>query len=93
MAHGLAVIVSDASPGPLELVEDAVSGLVVPTEDATALAAAIARLAESSEECQRLGSAARARVAAMTPDKVLAAWDSALGAESLGLVSVQSPAR
>lgn len=93
MAHGLAVIVSDASPGPLELVENNVNGLVVPAEDSAALAAAINRLAESPDERRRLGTAARARVAAMTPDRVLAAWDTALGVESLGLAPIQSPAR
>ena len=33
MAAGLAVVVTDASPGPLEVVEDGVSGLVVPSDD------------------------------------------------------------
>ena len=34
MAQGLAVVVTDASPGPLEEIEQGVNGFVVPSEDA-----------------------------------------------------------
>ncbi|GIS13426.1 MAG: hypothetical protein CM15mP116_00090 [Synechococcus sp.] len=45
MAVGLAVVVTDASPGPLEVVEAGVSGLVVPSDEPAALADALDRLA------------------------------------------------
>ena len=59
MAAGLAVVVTDASPGPLEVVEDGVSGLVVPSDDPYALAEALDRLAVDPELRERLGAAAR----------------------------------
>ena len=42
MSCGLAVVVSDGAPGPLELVEDGVTGLIVPVNDPAKLAAALA---------------------------------------------------
>jgi ATP-binding cassette subfamily B protein len=50
MSCGLPVIVSDGAPGPLELVEDGVTGLVVPVNDAAVLAAAIRRLLSGAGE-------------------------------------------
>jgi len=41
MAHRVPVIVSDASPGPLEYIKNEENGLVVPVEDAEALAKAL----------------------------------------------------
>ena len=79
MAHGLAVVVSNASPGPLELVTDGVSGLVVPAEDAGALARAITRLIEAPELRTTLGSAARARIETMTPASAIARWNATVG--------------
>ena len=49
MAAGLAVVVTDASPGPLEVVEEGVSGLVVPSDDPYALAEALDRLVVDPE--------------------------------------------
>jgi glycosyltransferase involved in cell wall biosynthesis len=79
MSRGLPVIVTNASPGPLELVEDGVSGLVVPVDDAAALAAAIRRLAHDAHLCRRLGEAARARVAEHELPRALEAWEAAIG--------------
>lgn len=60
-ACGLPVVVSDAGGLP-EVVADGETGLVVPREDAAALARALARLVESPEERQRLGAAGRRHV-------------------------------
>jgi GalNAc-alpha-(1->4)-GalNAc-alpha-(1->3)-diNAcBac-PP-undecaprenol alpha-1,4-N-acetyl-D-galactosaminyltransferase len=79
MSCGLPVIVSDGAPGPLELVEDGVTGLVVPVNDATALAAALRRLASDDELRSRLGEAARARVSEYELPRALAAWESVVG--------------
>ena len=65
MAAGLAVIVTDASPGPLEVVEPGMSGLVVPSDDPIALAAAMTSLASDSDRCKRMGDAARARIGSL----------------------------
>ena len=59
MAVGLAVVVTDASPGPLEVVEAGVTGLVVPSDDPAALADALDRLAAQPQLRERLGAAAR----------------------------------
>ena len=60
MSSGLPVIATDI-PGSRDLVESGRSGLLVPPEDAQALAAALERL-ESADERRRLGAAARERV-------------------------------
>ena len=59
MAVGLAVVVTDASPGPLEVVEAGVTGLVVPSDEPAALADALNRLAAQPQLRERLGAAAR----------------------------------
>jgi glycosyltransferase involved in cell wall biosynthesis len=55
-------IVSSFSGAIPELIEDGVSGLLVPPNDEKALAAAIARLLDDPELGRRLGAAARRRV-------------------------------
>jgi GalNAc-alpha-(1->4)-GalNAc-alpha-(1->3)-diNAcBac-PP-undecaprenol alpha-1,4-N-acetyl-D-galactosaminyltransferase len=79
MSCGLPVIVSDGAPGPLELVEDGVTGLVVPVNNAGALASALSRLASDGELRSRLGEAARARVSEYDLPRALAAWESIVG--------------
>jgi glycosyltransferase involved in cell wall biosynthesis len=81
MGSGLPVVVSDGAPGPLELVEDGVTGLIVPVEDAAALASALARLARDAALRRRLGEAARARVFFSEHElpRSLAAWETAIG--------------
>lgn len=61
MAMGRPVVAS-RSGGIPELIEDGVSGLLVPPGDAPALAAAIQRLADDRALRERLGAAARQRV-------------------------------
>ena len=82
MSCGLPAIVTDASGGALEFVEHEVTGLVVPTEDPPALAAAMDRLAGSRDLRRRLGSAAKARIADDGFARALMTWDSILGFES-----------
>lgn len=62
-ACGLPVVVSDAGGLP-EVVADGRTGLVVPREDAPALARALARLVASPDERRRLGDAGRQHVLA-----------------------------
>ena len=69
MGSGLAVIVSNASPGPLEVVQHGESGWVVPTEQVDSLADAMQRLAEDPALRFRLGSSAAELMAAHS-------WDS-----------------
>ena len=79
MSCGLAVVVTDASPGPLELVEDGVTGLVVPVDDAAALASALLRLIRDPDLRHRLGGQARTRVAEFQPAQAIAVWNSIVG--------------
>jgi len=79
MSCGLPVVVSDASPGPLEYVEHEVSGLVVPVNNSKALADAILRIISDSELRRRLGAAARERVAECDPGKGLSIWEKVVG--------------
>jgi len=79
MAHGLPAIVTDASPGPLDLIRDGVNGLVVPVEDAAALARAIERLARDPELRARLGRAAREAAGRFDLESVLQKWQRLAG--------------
>jgi glycosyltransferase involved in cell wall biosynthesis len=78
MGHGLVPIVTDASPGPRELVENGVSGLVVPSEDAEALASAVRQLISDEALRLRLSATARKRIAPYALDNVLAEWEAVL---------------
>ena len=78
MACGLPCIVSNSSPGPLEVIKDGVSGIVVPVEDAAALASALDLLAGDRLLAANLGEAARNRLAEFAPNAALQAWDQVL---------------
>ena len=69
MAHGLAVIASNAG-GPAEIVVDGQSGLLTTPGDIGALSGAMKRLADDPRLRQTLGASARTAVAALTPDAI-----------------------
>jgi glycosyltransferase involved in cell wall biosynthesis len=62
MAMGLPVVGTRAA-GLAEAISDGVDGALVPPDDAEALAAEVGRLVASPAEVDRLGAAARARIA------------------------------
>jgi glycosyltransferase involved in cell wall biosynthesis len=62
MAYGVPPIVTDSGGSP-ELVVDGVSGIVVPVNDSVAIADAVNRLYRDREYRDRLGKAARERIA------------------------------
>lgn len=76
MSAAVAVIVSDASSGPLEIVRHDENGVVVPVEDAEALAAAIVELAGDPDRRRRLGAAAARAVEAHRLPNVIGAWET-----------------
>lgn len=76
MAAGLAVVVTDASPGPLEVVESEINGLVVPSDDPEALSAALDRLAADPLLRERLGASARQTLQQSDWPVVGPIWDS-----------------
>ena len=79
MSCGLPVVVSDGAPGPLELIEDGVTGLVVPVNDPTRLAEAFRLLGSDEALRRRLGTAARERVTEYAIPRALATWESIVG--------------
>ena len=74
MALGLPSIVSDASPGPLELVGSEEAGLIVPVEDVSATAGAMIKLARDDDLCRRLGEAAIKRTSIHQLDRAMDIW-------------------
>jgi len=83
LAFGLPVVVSDI-PGNVEALGDPPAGLVYPLRDRRALAAALKRLAGSSELRRDLGAQAVARVELVydweaIADQTLAVYERALG--------------
>lgn len=76
MACGAAVVSSDAG-GPGEIIEDGVSGLLCPAEDAASLADAIDRALGDAGLRERLGAGARERVRALCdPGSVVSSFES-----------------
>jgi len=78
MAHRMACIVSDASPGPLRLVRNEVTGLVVPVERVDALANAMSTLALNADRRKALADAAFIRVEEFGLDRVVETWNRIL---------------
>jgi glycosyltransferase involved in cell wall biosynthesis len=78
MAARLACVVTDASPGPLRLIEHGATGLVVKTDDANDLTSAFQRLAHDSALCDRLAQAAQERISSFRIENVAAEWERLL---------------
>jgi GalNAc-alpha-(1->4)-GalNAc-alpha-(1->3)-diNAcBac-PP-undecaprenol alpha-1,4-N-acetyl-D-galactosaminyltransferase len=75
MSYGLPVIVTNASPGPLDLVKDGETGLVVAVDDPLALANALELLGNNGALRKRLGDAGRKRVSEYDLSKVMSLWE------------------
>ncbi len=85
MAMGRAVITS-ATEGNTEILEDGVNCVLVPPRDVDALRAAIERLWSDPQRCARLGAEARARVVAEHSQEQ---WLTAIRAGAEELVSAR----
>lgn len=72
MLAGTAVVTTDTA-GAREVVEDGVTGEIVPVGDAAAFAAAIVRVAGDPDLCRRMGDAARARADAVVSQAAVVA--------------------
>lgn len=75
---GLPIVTTDV-PGGRDVVEDGVSGFVVPVDDADALRERVASLLTDRARREAMGAAARARAAAFTLDATVDRWRSILG--------------
>jgi glycosyltransferase involved in cell wall biosynthesis len=80
MACGLPAIVSDASPGPIELIGDNGAGLIVPVEDIAATADAILRLAQHEKLRATLSAAAKERTRQHHLEHAMVVWRELLSA-------------
>jgi len=78
MAAGLPSVVSDASPGPLEMVTNGKHGLVVPRDDWRALSAALEQLMLDMTMRERQGAAAREKLCSLDWSVVEPLWRSVL---------------
>ena len=85
MAAGLPSVVSDASPGPLEMVHDGIHGCVVPCEDWRAFSEALERLMLDEGLRERLGAAARQKLRSLDWEMVEPHWRSVLALPPQGL--------
>jgi GalNAc-alpha-(1->4)-GalNAc-alpha-(1->3)-diNAcBac-PP-undecaprenol alpha-1,4-N-acetyl-D-galactosaminyltransferase len=76
MSFGLPAVVSDASPGPCELIGtgDDAAGLIVPVDNPEATAEAIIRVAQDETLRRRLGLNARERASAHEADQAIEVW-------------------
>jgi glycosyltransferase involved in cell wall biosynthesis len=90
MAAGLPVIAS-ASGGMPELVRNGVTGLVVPRNDAAALAEAICTLLDHSERRKDMGAAARLRANGFSWDRTAGAFLNTLAAKPREMVTETAP--
>lgn len=74
MANGCPVVSFDCPSGPSEIVENGVSGLLVPQGDIAALAESISRVVNDHSFRSRLASAGRARGKMFQVDRVAPLW-------------------
>ena len=76
MGAGLAIIVTDASPGPLEFITNGETGIVVPADNAGALATAIYTLCMDAALRVRLATASQGLAASMALPSVASQWET-----------------
>jgi glycosyltransferase involved in cell wall biosynthesis len=79
MSCGMPCIVSNSSPGLLELIQDGDNGLVVPVDNEEALAGAIELLAADPSFAEVLGRQARQAVKAYASEIAVKTWEEVLG--------------
>ncbi len=80
MAVGLPVIATDCGGGPSEIVHPGEDGLLVPAENVTALAGAMAQLMADAGERRRLGENARAAARRFDVNIVTQSWEQVIDA-------------
>ena len=82
LRSGAAVVSSDCPYGPGEIVEEGLSGLLVPPADARALADALRRILDEPGLADRLRQSARERADMFAPDAVVRRYEDLLRGES-----------
>ena len=79
MVAGLPIVSFDCPWGPGEILTHEIDGLLVPPEDADALAEAMGRLMSDAELRRRLGDAAQHNVRRFERSRIMAHWDNLVG--------------
>ncbi|MCK8503422.1 glycosyltransferase [Myxococcus fulvus] len=78
LALGCPVVSTDCPSGPAEVLENGRHGVLVPVEDAPALAQALARAVSDEVHRKDLARKARARAEELSSAKALGAWEALL---------------
>jgi glycosyltransferase involved in cell wall biosynthesis len=78
MACGLPVITTDYRGGPQDIIQRDADGIIVPSDDVSALAAAMSQLMGDAAHRQRLADGAREVVQRFSLDRILDQWEATL---------------
>lgn len=78
MAVGLPVIATDCPSGPAHIVRNGVDGILVPTEDVGALAAAMAALMDDEPRRKEMGERATSVTERFDIGRIMATWEALL---------------
>jgi len=93
MASGLPVVAFDCAFGPGEMIDDDITGMLVPPGDVAALGRALDRIMTDACLRERLGNAAVAAVSRYRPGAVLAEWSTVVDRCLAVTESSERPAR
>jgi glycosyltransferase involved in cell wall biosynthesis len=74
MQCGLPVVAFDCANGPSDIIRDGTDGILVPSEDVSALAQALSKLARDSELRARLAKRASEVAVRFPPEKIYGSW-------------------